>query len=78
MTEPDVSPLPLCERCRKHMPCVLVETVYGERSLCISECFKFFCLMRSDLKKRVAELLQETDANFFDEPTVPNRKVLKP
>lgn len=71
----EASPLPVCGRCRKNAPCVLVETIYGERSLCL-HCFKLFCLMRSDLKRRVALLLKEHDADFFDAPTRPDMKVI--
>lgn len=78
VNEPELSPLPLCEKCRKNAPCVLVETAFGERSLCIGTCWRLFCTMREGLKKRVRELLEQNDADFFDEPTRPDIPSLLP
>ena len=69
MKDPEFSPLPTCERCRKEAPCVRVETAMGERSLCIAGCWRDFLQMRNDLKKDVARMLEEHDADFFDAPT---------
>lgn len=73
MTEPDLSPLPTCERCRRTAPCVRVEVAFGasmiERSICIADCFRLWCLLGSDLQRRVRDMLIEQHADFFDEPT---------
>ena len=78
MTEPELSPLPTCQKCRRERPCVLVDTAFGERSICVADCFRLFCAMREDLKKRVGFLLEEHDADFFDEPTRPDIPSLLP
>ena len=72
MTEPDASPLPVCERCRKQAVCVKVETAFGDRSICYAECWKLWIAMRKDLKLRVRQLLEEHDDDFFDVPTRPD------
>lgn len=77
MNEPTESPLPTCERCRLAAPCVLVETAYGERSICVP-CFRMWGLLSIDLKNRVRQLLLEHHADFFDEPTKPDRPPIKP
>lgn len=77
MTEPELSPLPTCEKCRKEAPCVLVETAFGERSICVSNCWRLWLAMRNDLRKRVRDLLLEHDADFFDEPTRPDIPLAK-
>jgi hypothetical protein len=78
MTEPEFSPLPTCEKCRREVPCVRVETAFGDRSLCVADCWRLFLVMRSDLKRRVRDLLEEHDADFFDEPTRPDIPTLLP
>lgn len=78
MNEPELSPLPTCEKCRQEAPCLRVLTAFGERSLCIATCYRLFLTMRDDLKKRVALLLHEHDADFFDEPTRPDIPSLLP
>jgi hypothetical protein len=72
MTEPEVSPLPVCSRCRREKPCVKVETVYGDRNLCVAECWKLWTMLHHELKRRVGHLLWEYQADFFDEPTRPD------
>jgi hypothetical protein len=72
MTLPQFSAMPICARCRREAPCVRVETVYGDRSICIAVCFKAWCAMATDLKLRVRELLIQHHADFFDEPTRPD------
>ena len=78
MTEPELSPLPTCERCRREAPCVRVDTALGERSVCIAECWRLFLINRDELKKRVADLLVQYDGDFFDEPTRPDIPALLP
>lgn len=69
MSEPDLSPLPTCERCRKEAPCVRVVTAQGERTICVATCHPAFVVMRLELQRRIAALLENEDADFFDTPT---------
>jgi hypothetical protein len=77
VTEPELSPLPSCEKCRREAPCVKVDTAQGERTICVATCWPLFTIMRTELKRQIAQLLQEHDANFFDEPTRPDIPILK-
>ena len=70
--------LPICMKCRVAFPCVLVETIYGERTLCIANCFPLWLYMMNDMQRRTADLLREHQADFFDEPTQPNIPTIRP
>lgn len=78
MSEPEFSPLPMCERCRREAPCVKVETTTGERSICVAECWRLWLVMGQDLRQQVGDLLREKHADFFDEPTRPDIPTIKP
>lgn len=61
--------LPVCAKCRQERPCVKVSTALGDKSICIADCFKLWGIMQNDIKRRVADLLNEHHEDFFDEPT---------
>ena len=61
--------LPVCERCRRRMPCILIATVLGERTICVAECHPIWIQMSNDLNRTISDMVKEHHEDFFDVPT---------